>query len=46
MREVSRTTAFKRDYCRVLRSGHGEDAKKTCIVALLADDRPLPSNPR
>ena len=46
MREVSRTTAFKRDYRRVLRSGHGEDAKETLarVVALLADDRPLPSN--
>ena len=29
-----------------LRSGHGEDAKETLarVVALLADDRPLPSN--
>lgn len=43
MRQVSRTTAFKRDYRRVLRSGNGPDAKDALahIVALLADDQPL-----
>ena len=46
MREVSRTTAFKRDYRRALRSSHSLHVKDVlaCIVTLLADDRPLPSN--
>lgn len=45
MREVSRTTAFKRDYRRVLRSGDNLRAKDTLarIVALLADDQRLPA---
>ena len=46
MQEVSRTATFKRDYRRALRSGHGQHAKDAlaCVVALLADDQPLPAN--
>ena len=46
MRQVFRTAAFKRDYRRVLRSGHSRQAEDALarIVALLADDQPLPSN--
>ena len=46
MRVVSRTTAFKRDYRRALRSSHSPHVKDVLarIVTLLADDRPLPSN--
>ena len=44
MREVFRTTAFKRDYRRVLRSSHGIHIRGTLsrVVELLADDRHLP----
>ena len=46
MREVSRTTAFKRDYRRVLRSSHSLHVKDVLgrVVTLLADDRPIPSS--
>ena len=42
MRQIERTGAFKRQYKLMLRRGKDE-AKMRAVIALLADDKPLPA---
>lgn len=41
MRQIERTGAFKRQYKLMLKRGKDE-AKMRAVIALLADDKPLP----
>jgi mRNA interferase YafQ len=48
MRDIRRTTAFKRDYKREKRGRHGEDldALLSAVILALADDEVLPPSLR